>query len=59
MVVSGLPERTDQHAGNIASLALELLTEVKNFKITHRANDPLKLRIGVHTGEQIEVGTSA
>ena len=51
MVVSGLPERTDQHAGNIASLSLELLTEVKNFKITHRANDPLKLRIGIHTGK--------
>lgn len=50
MVVSGLPERNQAHAGHIASLALELLTEVKNFKITHRANDPLKLRIGIHSG---------
>ena len=50
MVVSGLPERTDQHAGNIASLALELLRAVKTFKIGHRPNDQLKLRIGVHTG---------
>ena len=36
MVVSGLPERTDQHAGNIAALALELLNAVKNFSISHR-----------------------
>ncbi len=51
MVVSGLPERTDSHAGNIASLALELLAVVKTFKISHRPNDSLKLRIGIHTGE--------
>eukprot|EP00095_Tigriopus_kingsejongensis_P003488 maker-scaffold378_size191342-snap-gene-0.22 protein:Tk03488 transcript:maker-scaffold378_size191342-snap-gene-0.22-mRNA-1 annotation:"guanylate cyclase 32e-like" len=50
MVVSGLPERTDQHAGNVASLALELLSAVKSFKIDHRPNDTLKLRIGMHTG---------
>jgi guanylate cyclase len=50
MVVSGLPERTDQHAGNIASMALELLRAVKTFKIGHRPSDQLKLRIGIHTG---------
>lgn len=50
MVVSGLPERSDQHAGNVASLALELLSAVKSFKISHRPNDTLKLRIGMHTG---------
>jgi class 3 adenylate cyclase len=50
MVVSGLPEQSDLHAGNIATLALELLSEVKSFKISHRPNDPLRLRIGIHTG---------
>ena len=50
MVVSGLPEKTDQHAGNIASLALELLEAVKSFRISHRPTDTLKLRIGIHTG---------
>ena len=50
MVVSGLPERTDLHAGHIASLALELLEEVKTFKISHRPNDTLRLRIGIHSG---------
>ncbi len=50
MVVSGLPERTDHHAGNIACLALELLAAVKSFRIQHRPSDTLKLRIGIHTG---------
>ncbi len=50
MVVSGLPERTDEHAGQIASLSLELLDAVKNFTISHRPTDTLRLRIGVHTG---------
>ena len=50
MVVSGLPDRTDHHAGNIASMALELLATTKSFKISHRPNDTLKLRIGMHSG---------
>ena len=50
MVVSGLPERTSAHAGNIASLGLELLAAVKNFRISHRPSDTLQLRIGMHTG---------
>lgn len=36
MVVSGLPDRTDMHAANIASMALELLSAVGCFKIHHR-----------------------
>ena len=50
MVVSGLPERTPYHAGNIASLSLELLGAVKNFRISHRPTDTLQLRIGMHSG---------
>lgn len=50
MVVSGLPERTPFHAGNIAALAVELLGAVKNFRISHRPSDTLQLRIGIHTG---------
>ena len=50
MVVSGLPERTPLHAGNIAAMAVELLAAVKNFKIAHRPNDTLQLRIGIHSG---------
>ena len=50
MVVSGLPERTQFHAGHIASLAIELLAAVKDFRISHRPSDTLQLRIGMHSG---------
>ncbi|KAK5639468.1 hypothetical protein RI129_011960 [Pyrocoelia pectoralis] len=51
MVVSGLPERNgNKHAREIARMSLALLDEVKSFKIRHRPSDPLKLRIGMHTG---------
>lgn len=49
--VSGLPIRNnDRHVGEIASMALELLNAVKSHKISHRPNETLKLRIGIHTG---------
>ncbi|XP_049867019.1 receptor-type guanylate cyclase Gyc76C-like [Pectinophora gossypiella] len=51
MVVSGLPIRNnDRHVGEIASMALELLSAAKSHKITHRPTETLKLRIGIHTG---------
>ncbi|XP_043524757.1 receptor-type guanylate cyclase Gyc76C-like [Frieseomelitta varia] len=51
MVVSGLPIKNgNRHAGEIASMSLELLNEVKNHTIAHRPQDTLKLRIGIHTG---------
>lgn len=59
MVVSGLPERTDKHAGNIASMALELLSEVRSFRIGHRPSETLRLRIGIHSGKCPFSGQSA
>ncbi|KAH8323965.1 hypothetical protein KR074_002395 [Drosophila pseudoananassae] len=51
MVVSGLPIKNgDRHAGEIASMALELLQAVKQHRIAHRPKETLKLRIGMHTG---------
>ncbi|XP_050310178.1 receptor-type guanylate cyclase Gyc76C-like [Anthonomus grandis grandis] len=51
MVVSGLPIRNgDNHAGHIASMALDLLAAVKKHSVRHRPNETLKLRIGIHTG---------
>ncbi|PSN49479.1 Receptor-type guanylate cyclase Gyc76C [Blattella germanica] len=51
MVVSGLPIRNyDLHAGEIASMSLELLDAVRNHRIAHRPTEVLKLRIGIHTG---------
>lgn len=51
MVVSGLPERNnDRHASEIARMSLTLLASVREFKIRHRPEDKLRLRIGIHSG---------
>uniref|UniRef100_A0AAR2K879 Guanylate cyclase n=1 Tax=Pygocentrus nattereri TaxID=42514 RepID=A0AAR2K879_PYGNA len=51
MVVSGLPVRNGKlHAREIARMSLALLEAVKTFKIRHRPNQQLKLRIGIHSG---------
>ncbi|XP_065155987.1 receptor-type guanylate cyclase Gyc76C-like isoform X3 [Atheta coriaria] len=51
MVVSGLPLRNgERHVGEIASMSLDLLSAVNNHSISHRPNETLKLRIGIHTG---------
>ncbi|XP_052826119.1 atrial natriuretic peptide receptor 1 [Octopus bimaculoides] len=51
MVASGLPVRNGNlHAREIARMSLALLRSVLSFKIRHRPNDQLKLRIGLHTG---------
>ncbi len=52
MVVSGLPERIgDRHASEIARMSLALLEGVMTFKIRHKPEAQLKLRIGLHSGE--------
>ncbi|KAI6182296.1 Guanylate cyclase [Aphelenchoides bicaudatus] len=50
MVVSGLPERREDHASQIAQMSLALLHKVKTFTIKHRPHEQLKLRIGMHSG---------
>ena len=51
MVVSGLPHRNgDRHVGEIANLALDLMSAACDFKIRHRPGLKLQLRIGFHTG---------
>ncbi|XP_044272562.1 guanylate cyclase 32E [Tribolium madens] len=51
MVVSGLPIRNgDRHAGEIASMALHLLSNIRKFEIKHRRGEVLQLRIGIHSG---------
>ena len=51
MVVSGLPRRNgDKHTSEIADMALDLLRQSGQFKIRHRPELQLQLRIGMHTG---------
>ena len=47
----GLPTRNgDLHAREIARLSLALLNAVLNFRIRHRPDKQLLLRIGIHSG---------
>ena len=51
MVCSGLPKTNEgQHIVHICDLALDLLQRVSRFKIRHRPDFQMKLRIGIHTG---------
>ena len=52
MVVSGLPTRNGKlHASEISCMALEILENVKKFKIGHKPEHELQIRIGIHTGK--------
>ncbi|PKU44343.1 atrial natriuretic peptide receptor 1-like [Limosa lapponica baueri] len=60
MVVSGVPKENGiLHAGEIASMALDLLHVCKTFKIPHKPNTLLKIRAGIHSGAVVAgvVGT--
>ncbi|TNN69110.1 Atrial natriuretic peptide receptor 2 [Liparis tanakae] len=60
MVVSGVPEENGiNHAGEIASMALDLVTVCHSFKIPHKPNTQLKIRAGIHSGPVVAgvVGT--
>nr|VZI00794.1 unnamed protein product [Spirometra erinaceieuropaei] len=50
MVASGLPQRNDTHAREIARMSIEFLKTMKTFSIPHRPDRKLQLRIGVHSG---------
>ena len=52
MVVSGCPIPNVEHAGQIASMALELLSHMAVFRIRHRPDQQLQLRAGMHTGSR-------
>ncbi|XP_050503628.1 soluble guanylate cyclase gcy-33 [Diabrotica virgifera virgifera] len=51
MVASGLPEKNgSKHISEIASMALDLLSGSRQFKIPHRKSERLQIRSGAHTG---------
>ena len=51
MVVSGVPRLNgDKHAGEIADMALTILSACKAFKIPHFPKRKLEIRAGIHSG---------
>ena len=51
IVASGLPVRNgDAHAGEIASMALQLLSSFNGVGYKHLPNSQVQLRIGMHSG---------
>ncbi|GAU95855.1 hypothetical protein RvY_07397-2 [Ramazzottius varieornatus] len=51
VVASGIPERNgDRHATELCRLSLTLLKATANFKIAHKPEEPLQMRLGVHSG---------
>ena len=53
MVVSGLPVPTMDHAMHIADMALEIISSVLTFKIRHKPEKQLEIRIGIHSGHVV------
>lgn len=43
-------ENPERAASEIASFAIELISSIKRFRIRHRPNETLSLRVGVHSG---------
>ncbi len=52
MVASGLPKRNgNKHAAEIANMSLNILSSVGSFKMRHMPDVPVRIRIGIHSGE--------
>lgn len=51
MVVSGVPTRNGkEHANQIALMSIQLVKAAKSFVIPHMPGEPLKIRVGLHSG---------
>ena len=55
MVVSGVPRPNGiRHAREIAHMACDLRDAAKVFVIPHKPNEALRIRIGLHSGKDLE-----
>ena len=50
MVVSGIPIFTEHHASEVAQMSIDLVKACETFVIPHLPEEPLKIRVGLHTG---------
>ena len=56
MVASGLPKRNgNKHAAEIANMSLNILSSVGTFHMRHMPNVPVRIRIGIHSGEILHI----
>lgn len=49
MVVSGLPERTNNHAHSIVEMAFDMLNAIATLP-NPATGEPMKIRVGCHSG---------
>ncbi len=49
MLASGIPTKNDNHAGNMARMAIDMLTKIKEFNEKH-PNVSFDIRIGISSG---------
>ena len=53
MVVSGIPKPNGiRHAREVCQMSLDVRDASRSFVIPHMPGEALKIRIGVHSGEQ-------
>lgn len=56
MVASGLPKRNgNKHAAEIANMSLNILSSVGTFRMRHMPDVPVRIRIGIHSGESADL----
>lgn len=51
MVVSGIPiENGIRHLMHLSDVALEMMVFLDEFRVPHKKNDKIRIRLGLHTG---------
>ncbi|XP_041357474.1 atrial natriuretic peptide receptor 1-like [Gigantopelta aegis] len=50
MVVSGVPKIIPYHAKEVADMAIDIVQACREFVIPHRPEEPLQIRVGIHSG---------
>jgi len=55
MFASGLTNGGGQHAGEVCTVALQLMNSLCSFEIAHVKNLKLNLQVGIHTGNAVSL----
>ena len=49
-VIGGVPDKNSTHASDVANYVIQLMYNVKNFKMNELPTVKIQIRCGVHTG---------